>query len=108
MTIGPAPMIRTVLMSVRFGMSARLHRRHESIEEVTHVVRPGAGLGMALERKCRRIRQREPLVAAVEQRSMGDAHVGWQCGLVDGKAVVLAGNEHAATIQVDDGMIGAV
>src|SRR6478672_13448194 len=104
MTIGPAPMIRTVLMSLRFGMSARLHRRHESIEEVTHVVRPGAGLGMALERKRRRIRERETLVAAVEQRPVGDTHVRWQCGLVDGKAVVLAGDQYATGVQVDHRM----
>src|SRR5207342_668698 len=113
MTIGPAPMIRTVLMSVRFGMSARLyavviHGCHESIEQIAHIVRPGTGLGMPLERKRRRIGERETLVAAVKQRSVGDAHVRRQGALVDRESMVLAGDQHATTVQVDDRMVGAV
>src|SRR6476661_7800845 len=108
MTIGPAPMIRMVLMSVRFGMSAPLHRRNETIEEITYVVRSWAGFRMPLEAEGRRVGEREALVGAVEQRAVGDAHVAGKRRLVDREAVVLAGDQHAAAVDVDDRMVRAV
>src|SRR5215216_2470912 len=78
----------------RSGGFRRLHRGDESIEQLAHVVRTGAGLGMALERERRRIGQLDALVRAIEQRSVRDAHVRWQRRLVDGEAVVLARNHH--------------
>src|SRR5258706_450727 len=44
MTIGPAPMMSTLLMSVRLGTLALVHQRCEAIEEITDVVRPRARL----------------------------------------------------------------
>ena len=73
MTMGPAPMIRMLLMSVRRGMDqlsgaadarrsrswclqAADHGLREAVEQRQQVVRTGAGFGVALEaerRACR-------------------------------------------------------
>src|SRR5687767_9821582 len=53
----------------------RLHRIYETVEQLAHVVRTGAGLGMSLERERRRIGQLDALVGTVEQRPVRDAHV---------------------------------
>src|SRR5262245_58780913 len=98
MTIGPAPMIRTDLMSVRFGMSLRLrgrfrlagmrfHEPHELVEQVVDVVRAGARLGVPLETERGAIRALESLQAAVEQRDVRDARGRRQRGRVDREAV---------------------
>src|SRR5690348_7994696 len=101
MMIGPAPMIRMLSRSVRFGMSPRsvllpFHRVDEAIEQVADVVRTGARLRMALEAERGTVLQRDALQAAVEQRLMRDAHVRGQRLLVDREAVVLARDEHVA------------
>jgi hypothetical protein len=41
MMIGPAPMMRMLLMSVRLGMSVFLHQRHKAVEQIGDVM--GAG-----------------------------------------------------------------
>src|SRR6476661_5309063 len=109
MTIGPAPMIRMDSMSVRFGTSAPLfHEPDEAIEQVTHVVRSRARFRVALEAERGLVGERDALQAAVEQRHVRDANVGWQRRRIDLEAVVLAGDEHLAGLLVEDRMVGAV
>src|SRR5215471_15281772 len=109
MTIGPAPMIRMDLMSVRLGIrSARLfHQVHESLEEVVAILRAGARLGVILHREDRLALDTQALVAAVEQRDVRHLDVSGQ-GLRDyTKAMVLAGDLDLAGLDVLDGMICA-
>src|SRR5690606_9098031 len=108
MTIGPAPMIRTVLMSMRLGMSTRLHQRNETTEQWCDILRARTGFGMALEAERRGIGELDALVAAVEQRAMGRADVAGQACLVDREAVVLAGDHHLAGGQFLDRVVRAV
>src|SRR5437879_8895867 len=100
MTIGPAPMMSTLLMSVRLGIAALLHHLREAVEEVADVVRPGARLGMPLEAECRPVGAREALQAAVEQRYVRGLEVRRKRGRVDREAVVLAGDDDRAAVQV--------
>src|SRR5437899_12996712 len=71
MTIGPAPMMSTLLMSVRLGTPALLHHLCEAVEEIPDVVRPRARLGVALKAECRPVGASEALQAAVEERPVG-------------------------------------
>src|SRR5688572_29045955 len=103
MTIGPAPMMRMLLRSVRFGM-ALLHRLHEAVEQVADVVRPGTRFRVSLEAEGRRVEHTDALVRSVEQRAMRDRHVRRQGALVDREAVVLAGDEHATGLDVLHGV----
>src|SRR5579883_2449957 len=124
MMIGPAPMMRMLLMSVRFGMSAgsrlsaRLllglseltlqppqHQMIEALEERLQIMRARARLRMALEAECRPIVEGEALQRAVEERAVRRAHIRGQSGLIDREAVVLAGDEHAPGIEVLHRMI---
>src|SRR5688572_21588191 len=101
MTIGPAPMIRTLEMSVRLGMIipsrrarraaarasggfpgvarlqrarrlVRLHQPDEAIEQVIHVARPRARLGMALKAERGTIGAHKALQRSIEERNVGD------------------------------------
>jgi DhnA family fructose-bisphosphate aldolase class Ia len=56
MMIGPAPMMRMRMMSVRFGMYFFSIELHEAIEQVADVVRPGARFRMPLEAERRLVR----------------------------------------------------
>src|SRR5215472_5536419 len=109
MTIGPAPMMRIDLMSVRLGIrSARLfHQVHESLKEVVAVLRAGAGLGVVLHGEDRLALDPQALVAAVEERDMCRLDVLRQALGDDAEAVVLAGDLDLAGLDVLDGMIGA-
>src|SRR2546427_6597642 len=49
MTMGPAPMIRMLLRSVRLGIFVFLHQRREAVKQVGDIVRAGRSLGVALE-----------------------------------------------------------
>src|SRR5216110_832546 len=92
MTIGPAPMIRMLWMSVRLGtlaaatdelaaqgvlrqsqlrLQAPQHQVIETLEQGLQVVRPGAGLRMALEAKRRLLPEGDALQRSVEQRAVG-------------------------------------
>jgi hypothetical protein len=66
------------------------HQLDESIEQVGHVVRAGAGLGVALEAECRRVGAGDALQRAVEQRDVGAAQGRRQGRRIDSEAVVLA------------------
>src|SRR5512140_3701880 len=97
MMIGPAPMINTLRMSVRFGIRGRpprlsgtayglgvrdsscfsfFHEFREAIEQIADVVRARARLGMALEAERGPVDARHALQAAVEQRHMGRPKLG--------------------------------
>src|SRR5690348_4320125 len=88
--------------------SMHFHQCDETVEQQRYVMRARTRLRMPLERERRRIGQRQALVGSVEQRAVRHAHVRRQRRLVDGETVVLAGDEHAPRIQVDDGMVGTV
>src|SRR3569832_978078 len=93
--------------SVR-GRFARLDQIDEVIEQSRRVVWPGARLGMALKTEHRLVVVVQALQTAVEQRAVRGAHVGRQRALVDREAVVLAGDHHAAALDVEHGMIRAM
>src|ERR1700704_6800491 len=99
MTIGPAPMMSTLLMSVRLGTLALVHHLCEAIEEISDVVRPGARFGMPLETERRPVGAREPLQAAVEQRYVRRFQIRGERVLVDREAVVLAGDDDCSARQ---------
>src|SRR5258706_36212 len=108
MTIGPAPMMSTLLMSVRLGTLALVHQLCEAIEEITDVVRPGTRLRMPLETERRPVGAREPLQAAVEQRHVRRFQIRRKRVRVDGEAVVLAGDDHRSALQILHWVVGAV
>src|SRR5581483_12239517 len=72
------------------------------------IMRPGTRLRMTLEAERRAIGQREALQRAIEQRDMRYARVGRQRIGIDGEAVVLRSDQHAAGIEILHRMIGAV
>src|SRR6266853_3417515 len=100
MTMGPAPMMSTLLMSVRLGTPALLHHLYEAIEEIPDVVRPGTGFGVPLEAKRWPVGACEALPAAIEERYVGGLEVRRERVRVDRKAVVLAGDDDRSPFQV--------
>src|SRR4030095_16077251 len=112
MTIGPAPMIRTLWISVRLGnhistrtastfrhflaslarralrIEAIVNHRDEAAERGAHFVRARARFGMSLEAESRPVGALDALQRAVEQRLVRDLHVRAERGLVDREAVV--------------------
>src|SRR5258706_6130496 len=100
MTIGPAPMMSTLLMSVRLGTLALVHQLCEAIEEITDVVRPRARFGMPLETERRPVGARKTLQAAVEQRHVRRFQIRRKRVRIDGEAVVLAGNGDRSARQI--------
>src|SRR6267378_4280057 len=105
MTIGPAPMMRMLLMSLRFGIA---HQLGEPVEEIPDVMRARAGFGVPLEAEGCAIRPREPLERTVEEGHMRRPQVGAQRRRIDGEAVVLARDHHLAGVEILHRMIGAV
>ena len=71
-------------------------------------MRPGAGFRVALEAEGRPVGTRQALQGAVEQRHMRGPQVGRQRRFVHREAVVLAGDGHAAGVQVLHRVVGAV
>jgi len=61
---------------------------------------------VALEGKHRPIDMREPLDRSVEKRAMSDAQGLRKAGLVDGKAVILARDQHAPRLHIKNRVIG--
>src|SRR5271166_6317298 len=105
MTIGPAPMINMLLMSVRLGMMSCVrrgffHQAGETVEQITHVMRPRTCLGMPLKAERGPVGERETLQRAVEERLVRDAHVRGQRRGVHREAVVLAGDHYAPAVEV--------
>src|SRR5438309_10021398 len=107
MTIGPAPMMSTLLMSVRLGTAALLHHLGEAVEEIPDVVRPGARLGMPLKAERRPVGACEALQAAVEERYVGGLEVRRERVRVDREAVILAGDDDRSSLQVLHRVAGA-
>src|SRR5260221_11909023 len=115
MTIGPAPMIRMDLMSVRLGMLASraggcrpvVDQPHETLEKVVAVLRTGRGFRMVLHRKDRLALDLQPLIGVVEQRDMRGRGPGGQALRQDAEAVILAGDLDLAGGEGLDRMIGA-
>src|SRR6266545_4538960 len=108
MTMGPAPMMSTLLMSLRLGTRPLLHQLCEAIEKIPDVVRPGARFGMSLEAERRPIGVCEALQAAVEERNVGGLEVRRERVRVDCEAVVLAGNDDRSAVQVLHRVVGPV
>jgi hypothetical protein len=82
--------MQTDSMSFRRGLG---HLRHPCLEQRPRVVRPGASLGVELERARAQVRQVEALHRPVVERDVRDL------GCLprrDREAVVLARHEHAA------------
>src|SRR5437879_6789587 len=108
MTIGPAPMMSTLLMSVRLGTAALLHHLCEAVEEIPDVVRPRARLGVSLKAECRPVGACEALQAAVEEGHVGGLEVRRERVRVDREAVILAGDYDGSALQVLHRVVGAV
>src|SRR6516164_10658935 len=106
MTMGPAPMMRMLLMSRRLGMPRR-HHVDEALEEIIAVLRAGTRLGMILHGEHRPIPEAQALIAAVEKRDMRDLRLCREGFGEDAEAVVLAGDLDLAGGEVLDGVIGA-
>src|ERR1043165_2269386 len=112
MTIGPAPMTRMLLMSVRLGIRlfaalALVDHVDEAIEQVMAVGRAGRGLGMVLDREGRLVGAAQALVGSVEQRDVRDLGALRQRLRNDSEAVVLRGDLDLARGQVLDRLVGA-
>src|SRR5512133_2414186 len=116
MTIGPEPRIRIELMSVRLGISLlvcawerqagvssgalpagkRSHRDNKGIKPGQGIVRSGRGLRVVLDRESVQGRRSQALDAAVVEVGFHDLDLCREGVRGDGKAVVVAGDGHAA------------
>src|SRR6266849_1480098 len=105
MTIGPAPMIRIDLMSLRFGIG---HQFREAIEEISDVVRPGARLRMALETERWTIRPCQSLEGTVEERYVRRPEGFRYRGRINREAVVLTGDHYLPGVEVLHRVVRAV
>src|SRR5258708_12728555 len=94
MTIGPAPMISTLLRSVRLGTLALVHQLCEAVEEIPDVVRPGARFGMPLETERRPVGAREALQAASEPRHARRLQIARKRAPLYTKPSLLPANDH--------------
>src|SRR5256885_16812079 len=128
MMIAPAPMMRMLLRSVRFGITPPagppqgrrapprgavqrrsrklggsyllfLHQRDETVEQVRDVVRAWGSFRVALEAEGGAVGAGQALQGAVEERDVRGTQVGRQGLLVDREAVVLAGDADAAVVE---------
>src|SRR5215813_7183011 len=90
MTIGPAPMIRMLSISVRLGILA--HQSDKTFEQVMAVLRAGARLRVVLDGKYRLPEHPQPFVGLVEEREMGWLDESRQAFGVDDNTVVLTGD----------------
>ena len=100
--------LRELLGRAQLVLQPPEHQVIEAVEQRLQVVRAGARFGMALEAERRLVLEREALQRAVEQRAMRGAHVRRQRRLIHREAVVLAGDEHLAAVEVLHRMVGAV
>src|SRR5206468_5869443 len=97
-----------VLRQSQLRLQAPQHQVVETLEQGLQVVRSGARLRMALEAKRRLLPEGDALERSVEQRAVGRLHARGQGGLIDGEAVILAGDEHAAGLQLLHRVIGTM
>src|SRR5579875_91324 len=84
------------------------HQLCEAFEQVRHVMRPRAGLGMSLETERRAVGERKALQRTVEQRDVGHAGVGGQRRGIDRETVVLRGDQYPAVVEILHRVVGAV
>src|SRR6516165_5112374 len=103
MTIGPAPMIRMLSMSVRLGIL--VHQPDKTLEQVMAVLRPGARLRVVLHGKHRLADHPQALVAVVEEREMRRLDILGQAFRVNDKPMVLAGDLDLAGLKILDRVI---
>jgi hypothetical protein len=94
--------------ALRHAPSRVVHQGDEAVEQVADVVRPGRGLGVALEAERRLVDVRQALQRAVEQRDVGRPERRRQRLRIDREAVVLAGDRDPAAVEVLHRMVGAV
>src|SRR5207237_6301206 len=120
MTIGPEPITRTRLMSVRLGMyrgqlpassfqlpaggwwllRPSVHAFDELLEQVIGVVRPGRRFRMVLHAEHRFRLVTQTLDGAVVQIDVRDGDIRWQRLRVDREAVILRGDLDLARFQL--------
>src|SRR3954470_3495403 len=105
MTIGPAPMIRMLFMSVRFGIA---HQLGKAIEQISDVARSRTRLRVPLKAERRPIGPRETLEGTVEERNMRRPQSIGNRSRIDGETVVLASDHNLAGVEVLHRMVGAV
>src|SRR4029077_12672937 len=105
MTMGPAPMIRMLSISVRLGISA--HQPDEMLEQVMAVLWTGARLWVVLHREDRLADDPKPFVALIEERAMSRFNTFGQAFRVDDKTMILAGDLNLASPQILDRVVGA-
>src|SRR5690349_5749772 len=105
MTIGPAPMIRMLFMSLRFGIA---HQFVEAIEQIADVVWPRTRFRMPLKTERGTIGPCEPLEGTVEQGYMGRPQVSADRRGIDGEAVVLARDDDLTRVEVLHRMVRPV
>src|SRR5690242_15766391 len=98
-------MMRIDLRSLRFGIG---HQFREAVEEVTDVMRSGARLRMPLEAERGPIGAREALEGTVEERYMRRPQIRAQRRWIDREAVVLAGDDDLAAVEILQRVVGAV
>src|SRR6266705_306479 len=108
MTIGPAPMMRTLSMSVRLGTLALFYHFREPVQQIADVVRSRARFGVPLETERGPVGARRALQAPVKKRDVGASQVRRERGRIDREAVVLAGDDDRAALQVLHRVVGAV
>src|SRR3569833_819097 len=94
MMIGPAPMIRMLLISVRLGIFLLLHHRlahepYEAIEQVGNIGRPRRRLQKALKTERRLIGARKTLQRTFKQRHKKNTTKSQQQLRIDRKTMVL-------------------
>src|SRR5690348_13997084 len=103
----PGPKVSARGSDLGLAVSFR-HGPHEALEQGLHVVRSGARLGVPLETEGLAVGALHALQRAVEQRAVRGTQVLGEARLVHGEAVVLAGDHHPLSVEVDDRMVGAV
>ena len=101
-------------MSVRLGMLAATLRRalpsrsSEAVEQIADVVRPGLASGWPWKQNAGRSVRAKPCSEPSNSETCVDAHVVGQRRRIDGEAVVLAGDHHAAGVEILHRMVRAV
>ena len=89
-------------------MLRRFHIVNEFVEQIADILRAWAGFGVALETEHGFVGQLDALQGVVEQGFVGNSCVGGQGVGIDGEAVVLAGDNDFAAVQVLNGVVRAV
>lgn len=85
-----------------------MHEVHEDTEQIRNIMRTGTRLRMSLESKSRPIDVADALHGAVEQRAVREFQRRRKRVLVDGKAVVLAADQHPSGREFLHRVVGTV